>query len=102
MAEFFPPGFWSTVCVIGMVVFFLFGVDLLFGAKVMIRISRTLDKKFHVDQAIMQALEDLKRRSDKEFNVDRSLMHGWGRFVMSGLLFFGALMILLNIMPVFK
>jgi hypothetical protein len=99
MENFFPPGFWKTVATLGMIVFFAFGVDLLFGARFVSFISVTLNKKFHVDQAIVQALNDLKKKSDREFDVDRSIMHGWGRFVMGGLLIFGGAFVLLSLLP---
>src|SRR3989338_5987502 len=99
MTSFFPAGFWSTVALMGMVVFFVFGVDLLFGAKLMGSLSKIVNKKYQVDRTIENALIELKKVSDREFDLDSSLMRGWGRFVMSGLLFFGAVMIMGNILP---
>lgn len=97
--QIFPPGFWPTVALIGMVVFCVFGVDLLMGAKLMLTIGRVVNKKIEIDRIIMDALSGLKKASDKEYDLDHSLMHGWGRFVMSGLLFFGAALILINLLP---
>ena len=102
MEGFIPQGFWSTLALMGMAVFFVFGVDLIFGAKLIRSVNHMVNKRFHVDQAIVNALADLKKKSDREFDVDQSLTQGWGRFVMSGLLFFGAAMLLLNVIPLFK
>lgn len=99
MNNFFPPGFWKMVAEIGMVVFFVLGVDLLVGSRLVTHMSRTMNKKFHVDQIVVHALEALKKNSDKEFDVDHSLLHGWGRFVMSGLLLFGGALILFSLLP---
>ncbi len=99
MSDFFPQGFWSTVATIGMVVFFVFGVDLLFGSKLISALSRVVNKKYQVDQVVVHALDELKKMSDREYDMERTLLHGWGRFVMSGLLLFGAAMILLNVLP---
>ncbi len=99
MANFFPPGFWSTVATIGMIVFFVLGLDLFFGAKLMTFLSAKLNKSFQVDKIIMRALEDLKSTSDKHFDVDKSIIQGWGRFVMGGMLLFGAALIFLQILP---
>jgi len=102
MTSFFPVGFWSTVALMGMILFFIFGVDLLFGAKLMRFLSKIVNKKYQVDRTIENALMELKRVSDREFDLDSSLMRGWGRFVMSGLLFFGAVMIMVNVLPRIK
>ena len=99
MDNFFPPGFWPTVAMIGMVVFFVFGVDLLFGAKFISFMSQTVNKKVHIDQMVINALEELKKKSDREFDMESSLLKGWGRFVVSGLLIFGAALIFFNLLP---
>ena len=99
MDNFFPPGFWKTVAMIGMVVFFILGVDMFLGARMVIFLSKIFNRKFSVDQIMVQALTELKKTSDKEFDVDRSLMSGWGRFVMSGLLVFGGAIILVLLLP---
>jgi hypothetical protein len=99
MPNFFPPGFWKTVAELGMLIFFIFGVDLLLGARLVRFLNGSLNKRFQVDQQIINALQDLKKRSDKEFDVDNSLMHGWGRLVMIGLLLFGAALIFLSVLP---
>lgn len=99
MINIFPPGFWSTTATIGMVIFFVLGVDLFFGAKIMSFLSSRLNKSFQVDKMIMHALEDLKNTSDKHFDVDKSLVSGWGRFVMGGMLLFGACTLLLQVIP---
>ncbi len=99
MEIFFPAGFWSTVAILGMVVFFVLGLDLFFGAKLMIFISARMNKSFQMDKIILQALEDLKSTSDKKFDIDRSLTQGWGSFVMGGLLLFGAFMIMVYLLP---
>ena len=99
MDNFFPPGFWRTVVMLGTTVFVVLGVDLLFGAKLVAFLSKFMNRKFQVDRLIVQALTELKQRSDKEFDVDHSLMHGWGRIVMSGVLIFGSALILTLLLP---
>lgn len=99
MVEFFPPGFWKTVAMLGMILFFILGADLLAGARLTSFLSRTLNRRYQVDQAIAKVLANLQKSSDREYDVDRSMLAGWGRFVISGLLFFGAAMLLLNVMP---
>ena len=99
MVNYFPPGFWKTVAMMGMTLFFVLGVDMLLGARLVIFLNKTVNKKFNVDGMLMQALTELKKGSDKEFDVDRSLMRGWGRFVMSGLLLFGGAIILMSVLP---
>lgn len=97
-----PPGFWPAVVMIGLVIFLVFGLDLIFGARLMTRVSRRVNKSFQVDQMIIRALDELKKTSDREFDVESSILHGWGRFVMGGLLLFGAGMLLINVLPVLK
>ena len=99
MGSFFPVGFWKTVAEIGMVVFFIFGVDLFLGARLVVFLSRICNRKFHVDQIVVQALAELKKTSDKEFDVEQSLLHGWGRIVMAGLLIFGGAIIMISLLP---
>ena len=99
MDNFFPPGFWKTVALLGMLLFFVLGVDLMLGARCIQSLNKFLNKKFHVDEAVVQALVEFKRKTDKEFDLDKSLMRGWGRFVMSGLLLFGGALILLALIP---
>ena len=97
--DLFPPGFWPGVAMLGMIIFIVFGVDLLFGAKFMFFASRIVNKKIRIDDIVIHALQELKKTSDREFDMERSLLHGWGRFVVSGLLFFGAALILFSILP---
>ena len=99
MENFFPPGFWKTLALLGMVLFFALGVDLMLGARFIKGLNNFLNKKFRVDEAVVEALTEFKRKSDKEFDLDKSLMRGWGRFVMSGLLIFGAALILMLLLP---
>ena len=99
MENLFPPGFWKTVALLGMLVFFALGVDLMLGARFITSLNHLFNKKFHVDEAVMQALTEFKRKSDKEFDLDKSLMRGWGRFVMSGLLIFGGALIFMMLLP---
>ncbi len=99
MINIFPPGFWSTTALLGVVLFFVLGVDLLFGARLILSLSKTANRKFHIDQIIINALVELKKGSDREFDVELSLLHGWGRFVMGGLLFFSAFLIAVNLLP---
>ena len=97
--DFFPPGFWKTVAMSGTVVFFAMGVDLLFGARGMAFLGRMVNKKFHVDQIVVQALDTIKKNSDKEFDTERSLMGGWGRLLVSGVLIVGSAMMLILLVP---
>ena len=99
MVEFFPVGFWKTVAMAGMVLFFILGVDLLLGARMVGAFGRILNQKFQFDQIIVKVLSDIKRSSDREYDVDHSVLNGWGRFVLSGILFFGAVTILMNLLP---
>ena len=102
MVDFFPPGFWKTVAMMGMIVFFVLGVDMLLGARLVIFLNRTVNKRFNVDGLLTQALAELKKTSDREFDIDRSIMKGWGRFVMSGLLLFGGAILLMSVLPNLK
>ena len=99
MVSFFPPGFWKTVAMMGMTIFFIFGVDMFLGARMVMFLSKVANRTFNVDKVLMQALSELKRTSEKEFDLDRSLMHGWGRIVMGGLLLFGGAIILMSVLP---
>ena len=99
MTEFFPEGFWKAVAMIGMMVFFVLGVDLLLGARLMIFLGRTLNRSFQVDQVIVKILTSLKHNSDRQYDMDRPMLNGWGRFVVSGILFFGAIIILMQLLP---
>ena len=102
MSDFFPAGFWSVTAIFGMCIFFVFGVDLLFGAKMVSTLSRIFNRKYRVDQAVVAALEEIKKASDREFDIEHALLRGWGRFVMSGILLFSASLILLNVLPRLK
>ena len=102
MVNFFPDGFWPTVALIGTGIFFVFGVDLLFGAKFMRFLGTLVNKKYQVDQAIVNVLQELKKVSDREYDVEQSLMYGWGRFVLSGVLFFSAIMLVVHLLPRLK
>ena len=101
MSDFFPHGFWPAVIMSGMVVFAVFGVDLLFGAKLVLGVSRTVNKTFHVDQAVIRLLESLKKASDQEYDMENTLLKGWGRFVAGGVLI-GAAFLLFNLLPAVK
>ncbi len=102
MGSFFPAGFWSTVAAFGAAVCLVFGVDLLFGAKLLKFLDASMNKKISVDKQVVSALETLKKASDQEFNVDPTLMRGVGRYVMCALLFIGAFMIITNVIPQLK
>ena len=99
MLSFFPPGFWKTVAMTGMIIFFVFGVDMCLGARMVMFLSKVANRTFNVDKVLMQALAELKKTSDKEFDLDRSLIHGWGRIVMGGLLLFGGAVVLMSVLP---
>ena len=103
MFDFIPSGFWAAIAMIGMIIFLVFGLDLLiFRARVIALVGRIVNKRFQVDQMIMNALGELKKTSDREFNVEHSIMTGWGRFVMSGLLLFGAALLMMFVLPAIK
>ena len=99
MVEFFPPGFWKAVAWAGMGVFFVLGADILLGSRLVIFMSRFMNLKFHFDQIVVKALSDLKKNSDKEFDVEAPMLKGWGRFIVSGVLFFGAAIMLVKLIP---
>ena len=102
MDHFFPAGFWPGVALAGTVIFLVFGIDLLFGAKFIRFLSTLANRKFQVDQVIVNALQGLKKVSDREYDVEHSLMYGWGRFVLSGVLFFSAIMVVVHLLPRLK
>ncbi len=102
MVNFFPEGFWKTVAMIGMVLFFIFGLDVLLGARLVSFLNKVTGRRFHVDQAMVRALSDIKKTVDREYDVEHSMLRGWGRFVVSGSLFLGAALILLVLMPLLK
>jgi len=89
MVDYIPAGFWKTLAMMGMGVFFVLGVDMFLGARMVTFLSKTVNRKFNVDRMLVNALSELKRPATRNSDLDRSLMNGWGRFVMSGLLIFG-------------
>ena len=97
-----PSGFWSTMAFIGMLICLVFSIDLLLGAKLMRFLGLVVNRKYHVDQNISHALQELEKASDREYDLDATLLSGWGRVVMSGLLFVGAIMLLINVIPKVK
>ena len=102
MGDFFPHGFWMSVAMFGMVSFFLFGVDLLvFKARMVVGLSRFVNKSIHVDQMVIRMLEGLKRASDREFDMEQSLLGGWGRSVC-GIVLIGTAFLLYNLLPSLK
>lgn len=102
MADFFPNGFWSTLAMLGMAIFVLFGVDLiLFKARIAVRVGSLLNKSFHVDRALLRMLESLKSTSDQEFDIENTLLRGRGRFVAGGVLL-AAAFLLFNLLPSIK
>ena len=102
MADFFPPGFWRVITIVGSAIVFSVGVDLLLGARLVSFLSQTMNRKFHVDPTVIKALSDLKENSDKEFDTERTLLHGWGRFVASGVLLFCAVLMVTALIPRLK
>lgn len=92
-------GFWKAVATSGMVIFFIFGLDLMLGGRLITALNKFLNRKYEVDKALVNVLKKVREGTDREFNTDRSLMNGWGRFVMAGLLVFGGLFILISILP---
>ena len=102
MADFFPQGFWISVSIVGIVIFLLFGTDLLlFKARFSTSVGRLVNKSFHVDEIVIRTLEGLKKASDHEFNIENSLLGGWGRFVVGAVLI-GAAFLLYNLLPSLK
>jgi hypothetical protein len=97
--DLFPPGFWKTVASTGTFVCFFLALDLLLGARVLNFLGRTMNKKFHVDQIVVRALNELKRKSDTEFDTENGLTRGWGRFALSGVLLVGGTMMLFLLVP---
>ena len=102
MVDFFPPGFWKVTAMVGMIVFFIVGLDLLLGARLVSFLGQTMNRKFHIDPTVVKALSDLKENSDKEFDTERTLLHSWGRFIASGVLFFCALLMMTVLIPRLK
>ncbi len=102
MTDFFPQGFWAGVAIVGIAIFIVFGTDLIFfKARFVTNVSRFVNKSFHVDEAVIRLLENLKKTSDRQFDVEHTLLHGWGRFVAGGVLI-GAAFVLFNLLPVLK
>ncbi len=99
MVDFFPLGFWKIVAMGGMVLLFAIGIDLLLGARVVVFLSQWTNRKFHVDQVVVRALADLKKNSDREYDMEHSLLHSWGRFIASGILLAGAVLMAVFLMP---
>ena len=87
MPDIFPPGFWKVTVMASMAVFSIVGMDLLFGSRMVTWMSRTMNKKVHIDQLVVNALASLKKSSDLEFNMESTLLRGAGRIVASGILF---------------
>ena len=102
MANFFPAGFWPAVAVTGTIIFLVFGADLMFGAKLIRFLSTFANRKYQVDQVIVNALHEIKKVSDREYDVEHSMTKGWGRFVMGGILFFSAALVLTQLLPRLK
>ena len=102
MDGFFPIGFWPSVAMVGVIICVVSAVDLMFGARLLRFLGNSVNKKYHVDKPIVSALEGLKKASDREFDVDSTLTRGWGRFVMSGFLLAGAVMLAINVLPKIK
>ena len=102
MENFFPHGFWPSVVMMGMALFLVFGLDLIFfKARMVSGLSQYMNKSFHVDQMVIRMLESLKRASDREFDTEPSLLRGWGRSVC-GVALIGAAFLLFNLLPSLK
>jgi hypothetical protein len=99
MADFFPPGFWRAAVWLAMAVFSVLGVDMLFGSRLMLFMSQTMNKKIHIDQMVVSALAAFKDKSDREFDTERSLLYGFGRVVVSGILFVSVFLMFSLLLP---
>jgi hypothetical protein len=73
------------------------GLDLLFfGAKIMSRYKKILDRIFNTDDSIIGILSSLRKRLDSGVDIDRLLIETKARITLGVvLLFFSVLMILL-------
>ena len=92
-------GFWKTMATSGMVIFFIFGLDLIFGGRLITFLNKFFNQRYDVDKDIVKTLKKFQEGTNKEFNTDRALMQGWGRFVMAGLLVFGGIFVLISVLP---
>ncbi len=99
MADFFPPGFWRGAVLITMCVFSVLGVDMLLGSRLMLFMGHTMNKKIHIDDLVVNALAAFKKKSDREFDTERSLLHGFGRLVVSGILFVSVYLMFSLLLP---
>ncbi len=99
MADFFPPGFWRAAVWLAMVVFTVLGVDMLFGSRLMLSMGRTMNKKIHIDQLVVNALAAFKDKSDREYDTEKSLLHGFGRIVVSAILFVSVFLMFSMLLP---
>ncbi len=97
-----PQGFWLTVATVMMVIFIIFGIDLvLFKARIVSKVGRMLNKGFNVDKTLVRMLENLKSTSDHQYDVEPTLLNGPGRVVLGCALIVGAL-ILFNLLSLLK
>jgi hypothetical protein len=97
--DLFPVGFWKMIATTGIFICFILALDLLMGAKLLTTLGRSMNKKFHVDQMVVKALEEIQKKSNLEYDTENSLTRGWGRFALSGVLFLGGAMMLMLLVP---
>jgi len=102
MTDFFPHGFWSGMAMLWMVIFFLFGVDLLlFRARFVSGLGHFVNKRVHVDQIVIRLLESFKKASDHEVDVEHALLGGRGRLLAGGVLIVAAFLVY-KLLPALK
>lgn len=99
MDGFFPPGFWKVAVWLTMALFTVLALDMLFGSRLMLFMGRTMNKKIHIDQVVVNALAAFKNRSDREFDTEKSLLHGSGRMVVSAILFISVFLMFSLLLP---
>lgn len=74
----------------------LVGLDLLFGAKVICRLRKILDRVFNIDQKILRILNAIREKLDYGVYIDDVIIKTKPRIVLGTiLLVFSVLMILL-------
>ena len=103
MSEFFrwlfPPEFWRTTIQVLMVALLVFGADLMAGSKLMHWLSRTMNKRFHIDHLVINLLAKIKQGSDFEFNMESALLKGLGRFACGAILFACVFLMYTQLLP---
>lgn len=72
----------------------LVGLDLLFGAKGMLMMSRIFNRRMDVDSAVLKGLADLRLKGEKEIvRIDEKTLQGRLRIFLGSLLLVPAVML---------